>query len=117
MWTPGTEERRDASSLWEEVRPRSQSLERHCCVSCLDCEVRSYDRQSFLVACSMRARHGQDTKQTLAVIKSCPQSSTDALDLVLRPKRAQRSEAANLSLAGVWRSEFGRPDNALALCC
>jgi len=40
VWKPGMEDRRDDESLWSEVR--------------------SYDRQSFLVACSMRAAHGQE---------------------------------------------------------
>jgi len=37
-WTPGEEQRRNGEGLWREVR--------------------NYDRQSFLVACSMRARTG-----------------------------------------------------------
>ncbi|OLP97345.1 Calpain-type cysteine protease ADL1 [Symbiodinium microadriaticum] len=40
VWTPGLEDRRDDEGLWDEVR--------------------GYDRKSFLVACSMRAKHGQE---------------------------------------------------------
>jgi len=40
VWNPGMEDRRDAEGLWDEVR--------------------TYDQQSYLVACSMRAVHGQE---------------------------------------------------------
>ncbi|CAJ1331613.1 unnamed protein product [Effrenium voratum] len=61
MWTPGTEERRDASSLWEEVR--------------------SYDRQSFLVACSMRARHGQEHIREDGLVEAHAYSLLHAVDV------------------------------------
>eukprot|EP00435_Cladocopium_sp_Y103_P034306 s1939_g8.t2 len=61
QYQPGLEERRDAENLWEEVR--------------------GYDRQSFLIACSMRAKHGQDHLREDGLVEAHAYSLLHAVDV------------------------------------
>lgn len=61
QYQPGLEERRDAENLWEEVR--------------------GYDRQSFLIACSMRAKHGQEHLREDGLVEAHAYSLLHAVDV------------------------------------
>jgi len=61
VWTPGMEDRRDAESLWSEV----------C----------AYDRQSFLVACSMRAVHGPEFIRVDGLVEAHAYSLLHAVEI------------------------------------
>eukprot|EP00434_Breviolum_minutum_P039835 symbB.v1.2.035380.t1/scaffold4749.1/size37708/2 len=61
VYQPGLEDRRDVENLWEEVR--------------------SYDRQSFLVACSMRAKHGQEHLREDGLVEAHAYSLLQAVEV------------------------------------